>query len=677
MIPELGHFALLLALGMALLQGTLPLAGAWRGHPRWMALAHGAALGQGLFVTLGFAALLQAFAANDFSVSYVAANSNSHLPLAFRLCSLWGGHEGSILLWIQMLALWTVAVALFSRQLPREMAARVLAVMGLVSVGFLCFLLFTSNPFERTLPAPPDGRDLNPLLQDWGMVSHPPILYMGYVGFSVAFAFAIAALIGGRLDAAWARWTRPWTLLAWAFLTVGIYLGSSWAYYELGWGGWWFWDAVENASFMPWLLGTALIHSLAVTEKRGTFKNWTALLAILAFSLSLLGTFLVRSGVLTSVHAFASDPRRGLYILAFLGVAIGGALALYAWRAPSVGLGGRFAVFSRESLLLLNNVILAATAGTVLLGTLYPLALDAWGLGKISVGPPYFEAVFVPLMVPLLLLAAVGPLVSWKEASWRGVLRRLRWVALGALACAAALLLALQASWMVALGVALAAWLLLGTAAEAIKHLRHHRAGLPLSWWGMVVAHAGVAVFVLGVTLVKGLETAGDHSLRVGQGATLGDYRFDFVALTREQGPNYVAARARFEVSRNGRPVATLHPEKRFYVVQQMPMTEAAIDRGVFRDLYVSLNEAIKASPQAASPPPPEGVEPARDGPSPAQEGAWVVRLQHKPFIGWVWAGALLIALGGTLAAADRRYRAPRRTEAAASSIPLVPLKVS
>ena len=652
MIPELGHFALLLALGLALLQGTLPLLGAWRGNTRWMALGHGAALGQGLLVTLGFAALVQAFAANDFSVSYVAANSNSHLPLAFRICSVWGGHEGSVLLWIQMLALWTIGVALFSRQLPREMAARVLAVMGLVSVGFLSFLLFTSNPFERTLPAPPDGRDLNPLLQDWGMVSHPPVLYMGYVGFSVAFAFAIAALIGGRLDAAWAKWTRPWTLLAWAFLTAGIYLGSSWAYYELGWGGWWFWDAVENASFMPWLLGTALIHSLAVTEKRGTFKNWTALLAILAFSLSLLGTFLVRSGVLTSVHAFASDPRRGLYILAFLGVAIGGALALYAWRAPTVGLGGRFAVFSRESLLLLNNVILAATAGTVLLGTLYPLALDALDLGKISVGPPYFESVFVPLMVPLLLLAGVGPLVSWKEASWRGVLRRLRWIALGAVGSASAVLLALQTSWMVALGVALAAWLALGTAAEAIKHLRHRQAGLPLGWWGMVVAHTGVAVFVLGVTLVKGLETAADHSLRVGQSATLGDYRFEFAGLAREQGPNYVAARARFEVSRDGRPVATLHPEKRFYIVQQMPMTEAAIDRGIFRDLYVSLNEATK-------------------------DGAWVVRLQHKPFIGWVWAGALLIALGGGLAAADKRYRTARRVEATASSISLASLKVS
>jgi len=495
------------------------------------------------------------------------------------------------------------------------------------------------------VPVPPNGNDLNPLLQDPGMVIHPPMLYMGYVGFSVAFAFAIAALLGGELDARWARWTRPWTLLAWSFLTLGIMLGSAWAYYELGWGGWWFWDAVENASFMPWLLGTALIHSLAVTEKRDTFKSWTALLAILAFSLSLLGTFLVRSGVLSSVHAFASDPRRGLYILVFLAVVIGGALTLHAWRAAKVGLGGRFGVFSRESLLLLNNVILAAAAGSVLLGTLYPLLLDALGLGKLSVGPPYFEAVFVPLMVPLLLLAGFGPLLGWKQASVAGVLRRLRWIALGALVFAATALLVLKTSWMVALGVALGTWLLLATAADLVKRLYRQPAGTPwltrlahppLSSWGMIVAHAGLAVFVLGVTGVKGLESAGDHSLRVGDSATLGAYRFHFAALDRVDGVNYVAARGRFEVTRGGASIATLFPEKRFYVVQQMPMTEAAIDRGVFRDLYVSLSEA-------------------------GQEGAWVVRVQHKPLMGWVWAGALLIALGGALAAADKRYRALRQ----------------
>jgi len=645
MIPELGTFALVLALCLACVQGTLPLVGAFRGNARWIGLARRAAVGQCVFVTLGFGALVHAFVGNDFSVSYVVANSNSHLPVHFRIAGVWGGHEGSVLLWIQMLALWTVAVAAFSRQLPAAVVARVLGVMGLVSIGFLCFLLFTSNPFDRTLPAAADGRDLNPLLQDLGMISHPPILYMGYVGFSVAFAFAIAALLEGRLDAAWARWTRPWTLLAWSFLTLGIFLGSSWAYYELGWGGWWFWDAVENASFMPWLVGTALIHSLSVTEKRDTFKNWTALLAILVFSLSLLGTFLVRSGVLTSVHAFASDPRRGLTILIFLGVVIGGALTLYAWRAPTVGLGGRFALFSRESLLMVNNVILAAAAGTVLLGTLYPLVLDAFELGKISVGPPYFEAVFVPLMVPLLLLAGVGPLVAWKQASVAGVLRRLRWIAAGALLFAAVALGVLKTSWMVALGLALAAWLLLGTAFELAKRLRRQPAGTtwrarlaspPLGYWGMILAHAGAAVFVLGVTLVKGLESASDHSLRVGDSATLGDYRFSFAELRRVDGANYIAARARFDVTRGDAPVATLYPEKRFYVVQQMPMTEAAIDRGLFRDLYVSLGEAGK-------------------------DGAWVVRVQRKPFMGWVWAGVLLIALGGVLAAADRRYRAPVR----------------
>ena len=658
MIPELGNFALILALGLALVQGTLPLVGAWRGDARLMAVARPVALGQALFVTVGFGVLVYAFVTNDFSVSYVAGNSNSRLPVQYRVCSVWGGHEGSVLLWIQILALWTVAVAAFSRSLPRELVARVIAVMGLVSVGFLCFLLFTSNPFTRSLPAALDGRDLNPLLQDLGMIAHPPILYMGYVGFSVAFAFAIAALLGGRLDAAWARWTRPWTLLAWSFLTLGIFLGSAWAYYELGWGGWWFWDAVENASFMPWLVGTALIHSLSVTEKRDSFRNWTVLLAILAFSLSLLGTFLVRSGVLTSVHAFASDPTRGLYILGFLAVVIGGALALYAWRAPSVGLGGRFALFSRESLLLLNNVVLAAAAGTVLLGTLYPLALDALGLGKISVGPPYFDAVFVPLSIPLVLLTAVGPMLAWKQASARDVLRRLRPVVLGALAFALLTLVALKASAATAVGIGAAAWLLIGTALEAAKRLRAHAAGTrwsrriaatPLGWWGMIAAHAGLAVFVLGVTVVKSFETSADASLRIGESVALGDFRFAFEALERVEGPNYIAARGRFEVTRDGKVVATLHPEKRFYVVQKMPMTEAAVDRGALRDLYVSLSEATA-------------------------DGAWVVRVQHKPLMGWIWAGALLIAAGGAIAAADRRYRAAKRVPASVAipvSIPL------
>ncbi|MDH5535040.1 MAG: heme lyase CcmF/NrfE family subunit, partial [Betaproteobacteria bacterium] len=459
MIPELGQFALVLALCLALAQGLLPLIGAARGNAAWMAVARPAAQGQFVFVALAFGFLISLFVANDFSVANVATNSNSSLPLHYRIAASWGSHEGSLLLWALMLTAWSVAVSVFSRRLPDEMVARVLGVMGLISVGFLAFMLFTSNPFDRLLPAAPDGRDLNPLLQDAGMIFHPPMLYMGYVGFSVAFAFAIAALLSGRLDAAWARWSRPWTTVAWLFLTLGIALGSFWAYYELGWGGWWFWDPVENASFMPWLVGTALIHSLAVTEKRGSFKSWTVLLAILAFSLSLLGTFLVRSGVLTSVHAFATDPKRGIFILGFLVLVIGTSLALFAWRAPRVGLGGAFDLVSREAALLTNNVLLVVAAGTVMLGTLYPLALDALGLGKISVGPPYFESVFVPLMAPALFLLGLGPLARWKSANLPDLATRLRWAAGVSVVVAVLLPFALgRWSWMVSLGLLLAAW---------------------------------------------------------------------------------------------------------------------------------------------------------------------------------------------------------------------------
>jgi cytochrome c-type biogenesis protein CcmF len=541
---------------------------------------------------------------------------------------------------------------MFSRQLPDETVARVIGVMGLISIGFLCFLLFTSNPFDRLLPAVADGRDLNPLLQDFGMIVHPPLLYMGYVGFSVAFSFAIAALMGGQLDAAWARWSRPWTLVAWMFLTLGIFLGSFWAYYELGWGGWWFWDAVENASFMPWLVGTALIHSLAVTEKRGSFKNWTVLLAIIAFSLSLLGTFLVRSGVLTSVHAFATDPRRGLFILIFLAIVIGGSLTLYAWRAPKVGLGGKFSLVSRESLLLVNNVLLLAAAATVFLGTLYPLFLDALNLGKISVGPPYFETVFVPLMVPVLLLMAVGPFVRWKSAPVADVLRRLRWLALAALVFAVIAALTFASSPLVVMGATFTVWILLATASHLIERLRHAPVGTPLwkriasqprSYWGMLVAHAGVGVFVLGVTLVKGTETSNDVNMRVGDTTDAGGYTFRFADLQQVKGPNYTAMRGVFDVTRSdgGAKVTTMTPEKRLFTVQQMPMTEAAIDRGFFRDLYVSLGE-------------------------PAESGSWVVRVQHKPFVSWIWSGCLIIAFGGFLAASDRRYRLQKRKQASA-----------
>ncbi|HJV88632.1 MAG TPA: heme lyase CcmF/NrfE family subunit [Noviherbaspirillum sp.] len=649
MIPELGNFAVILALCVALVQGILPIVGSFTGNQRWMSLARPAAAAQFLLLTTAFGCLVYAFVTNDFSVSYVASNSNSRLPIYYRIAGAWGGHEGSMLLWIQMLAVWTFAVSRFSRQLPDQTVARVLGVMGLISVGFLAFLLFTSNPFERLLPGAVDGRDLNPLLQDFGMIIHPPLLYMGYVGFSVAFAFAIAALMGGQLDAAWARWSRPWTAVAWMFLTLGIFMGSFWAYYELGWGGWWFWDPVENASFMPWLVGTALVHSLAVTEKRGSFKNWTVLLAIIAFSLSLLGTFLVRSGVLTSVHAFATDPERGMFILVYLVFVVGGSLTLYAWRAPSVGLGGRFALVSRESLLLVNNVLLLVASGTVLLGTLYPLFLDALNLGKISVGPPYFEAVFVPLMIPVLVLMAIGPFARWKEASVPDLLRRLRWVALVAVGLALAIALVLAASPMVTAGLAFAIWILFGSAAHMIERARHAPKGMslwkrlsrePRSYWAMLVAHAGIGVFVVGVTLVKGLDEAKDVSMRVGDTTTVNGYTFAFKNLQEIKGPNYVAAQATFDITYGGKPVTTLMPEKRMYTVQRMPMTEAGIDRGFTRDLYVSLGEETN-------------------------DGAWVVRVQHKPFVSWIWAGCLIMAFGGLLAASDRRYRVAARKRVA------------
>lgn len=645
MIPELGNFSVMLAFSLALVLGIVPIAGSFLGKERWMALARPAATGQFVFITIAFACLVYSFVSNDFSVSYVASNSNSKLPVYYRVAGTWGGHEGSLLLWTEILAVWTLAVAVFSRQLPEETVARVLGVMGLISIGFLSFMLFTSDPFDRLLPAALDGRDLNPLLQDFGMIIHPPMLYMGYVGFSVAFAFAIAALMGGQLDVAWARWSRPWTLVAWMFLTIGIFLGSFWAYYELGWGGWWFWDAVENASFMPWLVGTALIHSLSVTEKRGSFKNWTVLLAIIAFSLSLLGTFLVRSGVLTSVHAFATDPRRGLFILVFLALVIGGSLLLFAWRAPKVGLGGRFSVFSRESMLLVNNVLLLVAAATVFLGTLYPLFLDALDLGKISVGPPYFETVFVPLMVPVLLLMAIGPFVRWKDARPIDVVRQVRWVGAAVVLFALAALIALGATPLVAMGLTLAVWILMSTAWHLLQRMRHLPAGTslrkrmssqPRSYWGMLVAHAGIGIFVIGVTMVKGWETAKDVSMQIGDTASAGGYTFRFTGLKDIQGPNYTGAQGTFDVTYGDKQVDVMQPEKRLYSVQQMPMTEAAINRGVTRDLYVSLGEQVNQS-------------------------TWVVRVQHKPFVSWIWAGCLIIAFGGFLAASDRRYRSGLR----------------
>ncbi len=648
MIPELGHFALIVALCIAGVQAVLPLIGAQRGDATWMALARPAAQGQLVFVVIAFACLAWSFVSNDFSVLNVASNSNSLLPLRYRFAATWGSHEGSLLLWVLMLTLWMTAVSVFSRRLPSEMVARILSVMAMISIGFLLFLLFTSNPFERLLPPPADGRDLNPLLQDPGMVIHPPMLYMGYVGFSVAFAFAIAALIGGQLDATWARWSRPWTTMAWAFLTVGIALGSGWAYYVLGWGGWWFWDPVENASFMPWLVGTALVHSLAVTEKRGGFKIWTVLLAISTFSLSLLGTFLVRSGVLTSVHAFATDPRRGIFILVFLALVIGASLLLFAWRAPKVGLGGLFGLVSREVALLVNNVLLVAAAAFVLLGTLFPLFHEVLGYGKLSVGLPWFEITFPLVMVPAVLLMGIGPLMRWKEDKLAALPSRLKW-AFGAAIVLAILVPVMMGRWsiLVGMGILLAAWVMGANLVSLLDRVAQLRAStgvargaairrLPRGYWGMLVAHSGVAVFIVGVTLVRGYEVQKDVRMSPGDTVTAGGYQFRLEGLKPVQGPNYEATRGAISVTRDGRAVATLHPEKRFFRVQQMPMTEAAIDTGLTRDLYVSLGE-------------------------PLTDGAWVVRVYYKPFVSWIWGGAFLMALGGIIAVTDRRYRLERR----------------
>jgi cytochrome c-type biogenesis protein CcmF len=647
MIAELGHFALVVALALALAQVVLGFAGARTGRRAWLATARPIAIGQFMFVAAAFAALAYSFVANDFSILNVASHSNSKLPAYYRFAAAWGSHEGSILLWSLMLAAWTFAVAVFSRRLPERFTARVLGVMGLVSVGFLLFILLTSNPFERLIPAAEEGRDLNPLLQDPGMVIHPPMLYMGYVGFSVAFAFAIAALLEGRLDAAWARWSRPWTTAAWCFLTVGIALGSAWAYYELGWGGWWFWDPVENASFMPWLVGTALIHSLAVTEKRGTFRSWTVLLAIVAFSLSLVGTFLVRSGVLTSVHAFATDPKRGVFILIFLVAVVGGSLALFAWRAPRVGLGGGFAPVSRESMLLANNVLLTVAMSAVLLGTLYPLFLDALNMGKISVGPPYFDSVFFPLMAPAIFLMAVGPVASWKRAALPDLWTRLRW-ALAVSVAAALVLPFILGKWslMIAFGLWLALWVVAATLAQFAQRLRAapqatlraRLAGQSLSWYGMTLAHLGIAVFILGVTLVRGYETERDLRMAPGEKVTLGGYEFTFKGTKDVAGPNYAATQGEFEVRFAGSAnvIRTMRPEKRVYHAAGATMTEADIDTGLTRDLYVSLGE-------------------------PVGDGAWGVRVYHKPFVDWIWGGAFLMALGGVLAICDRRYRARKR----------------
>jgi cytochrome c-type biogenesis protein CcmF len=631
MIPEFGHYALILALCVALIQGVLPLVGAHYGRREFLVLARPAAQTAFLLLAIAFGTLAWSFYANDFSVLYVAEHSNSQLPVIYRLGAVWGGHEGSLLLWIFLLSTWTLLVAQLSKALDEFMVARVIGVLGLVSSGLLLFVLGTSNPFERLLPAAQDGRSLNPLLQDPGLVFHPPMLYMGYVGFSVAFAFAIASLLSGRLDAAWARWSRPWTTAAWIFLTLGIALGSWWAYYELGWGGWWFWDPVENASFIPWLVGTALLHSLAVTEKRGGFKSWTVLLAITAFSLSLLGTFLVRSGVLTSVHAFATDPRRGIFILIFLSLVVGSSLTLYAWRAPKNTLGGKFSLSSRETFILLGNVFLVVSAGSVLLGTLYPLLIDALHQGKISVGPPYFNIVFVPIMVPLLVLMGLGPWANWKNSDLLSIIKRL-WLA-GLLAVIAGITIPMimgQFTWLAGLGFLLAFWVI---ASGLLQILRQLKLGKPTrSFIGMQIAHLGIAIFVIGVTMVGAYQEEKDVRMLAGDTVGVGGYQIQLDGVELVTGPNYQAIRGRFTLSKNGTTQAILYPEKRNYFSSSMPMTEAAIDIGFTRDVYVSLGEELS-------------------------DKAWAVRVYYKPFVDWIWGGCLLMALGGILAMMDRRYR--------------------
>ena len=641
MIPEIGQVALILALMTSLVLGLAPLIGAQTNRPALMNLARPSAVALFFWVTVSYVCLVISFVNNDFSVLNVAQNSNSALPLMYRIGASWGSHEGSILLWCFMMAGWTIAVAVFSKHLPIKMISRILGVLGLLNIGVLLFTLLTSNPLDRMLPAALEGKDLNPLLQDPGMIIHPPFLYMGYVGSAVAFAFAIAALLSGRLDAAWARWSRPWVTSAWCFLTIGIALGSAWAYYELGWGGWWFWDPVENASFMPWLVATALIHSLAVTEKRGGFKMWTALLAILAFSLSLLGTFLVRSGVITSVHAFATDPKRGIFILGFLALVVGGSLLLFAWRAPKANIGGNFGTVSRESMLLTNNVLLLVATAAVLLGTLYPMLLDALDLGKISVGVPYFEAVFVPLMTPALFLIGIGPMSRWRESPVIDLAQKLKWAAAVSVISAIIAPLVLR-SWtpLVGFGLFLAIWIFATTFTQLMERAFSNRdrgviknlAAQPASYYGMFLAHIGVAVFIVGVTGVRGFESEKDIRMAIGSSIEAGGYDFQFLGVQAIDGPNYKAIRGVFDVTQGGKPVTRLEPEKRVYTASQMPMTEAAIDPGFTRDLYLSLGEPLNAN-------------------------EWTVRIHIKPFVDWIWGGCLFMALGGFLAITDRRYR--------------------
>jgi len=639
MIPEIGNFSLIIALAVSIILAGLPLIGAQKNNLQLMQFSRYAVVTQFFLILVSFIALAYSFSIDDFSVLYVASNSNSALPMIYKISAVWGAHEGSLLLWLLILSSWTMAVAFFSKGLPLSMSSRVLAVMGLISIGFLLFIIFTSNPFERLFPAPMDGKDLNPLLQDFGLAIHPPMLYMGYVGFSVVFSITIAGLISGQLDSAWARWSRPWTVIAWLFLTLGIALGSWWAYYELGWGGWWFWDPVENASFMPWLIGTALLHSLIVTEKRGAFKSWTVLLSLMAFSLSLLGTFLVRSGVLVSVHAFASDPTRGSFILAFLVLVIGGSLMLYAIRGPSMSGGGNFNLFSKDTFMLLGNILLTVACAMVLLGTLYPLLDQMIDLGKLSVGEPYFNAVFVPIMLPALVIMSMAPLMRWKGDSFANVARKLLLPVIIAFFIGVGLLFIDKGSVMVSVSVALASLIFMSVITSFILRLRNKGnigaafKKIPLSFYGMNLAHTGVAIFIIGVTFTESMSLQKDLRMETGDTISLGGYSFTFEGAKSRQGPNYTAFEGAVSVMNPaGEPVAILKPQKRIYPVRGMPMTEAGIDAGLFRDLFVALAEQL-------------------------DNGAWSLRIYYKPFIRWIWLGCIFMALGGLLAITDRRYR--------------------
>ena len=655
MIPELGNFALILALLLGVALAVVPMVGASVRRPELMGFDRPLASGIFVMLVLSFGCLAYAFLTDDFSVAYVANNSNSMLPWYYKFSAVWGGHEGSMLLWILILGAWTLAVAVFSTNLPDEMRARILSIMGVIGVGFMLFTLITSNPFARTFPnVPRDGADLNPLLQDFGLIVHPPMLYMGYVGFSVVFAFAIASLIGGRLDAVWARWSRPWTTVAWCFLTLGIALGSWWAYYELGWGGWWFWDPVENASFMPWLVGTALIHSLAVTEKRGVFKSWTVLLAILTFSLSILGTFLVRSGVLTSVHAFATDPERGFFILVMLGITVLGSLALYAARAPAVRGRTGFTLLSREALLLLNNVFLLVATLVVLLGTLFPLILDYLGKGTISVGEPYFNITFVPLALGLGLVLGVGVVTRWKRTAADRVIRNLIVPAIISvlIALIVPLLTVGSTHILTVIGLAVASWIAFATLYDLWQNSASRKGRIQglrrfaRSYYGMVLGHVGLAVTVAGATMVSMHGVEQERRMSPGDRIEVAGYEWHFVDLGRRDGPNYKADRARFDVYSDGERVTTVYPEKRHYPVRNNVLTEAGIDSGLFRDLFVALGDSV-------------------DG-----EVAWSVRLQYKPLVRWIWFGAVLMALGGAFAISDRRYRVRQRRTVTADEKP-------